>query len=171
MQDVSGVPALETERLRLEPLTAAHADEMAPLLDDPTLHTYVGGAPLSLDELRARYARQEGGLSPDGRERWLNWICRERFALAAVGYIQATVDVERRAAQVAWVIGSAYQGRGYAAEAAVAMVAWLTEDGVRVIDAHIHPDHAASAGVARAIGLTPTPTFVDGEVRWERALG
>ena len=69
MQDVSGAPALETEHLRLEPLTAAHADEMAPLLDDPTLHTYVGGAPLSLDELRARYARQEGGLSPDGRER------------------------------------------------------------------------------------------------------
>ena len=171
MHDVSGAPALETERLRLEPLTAAHADEMAPLLDDPALHTYVGGAPLSLDELRARYARQEGGLSPDGRERWLNWICRERRSGVAVGFVQATVDEDAGNAEVAWVIGSAYHGRGYATEAAAAMVARLTEDGVRVIGAHIHPDHAASAGVARAIGLTPTPTVVDGEVRWERALG
>jgi len=31
----------------------------------------------------------------------------------------------------------------------------------------VHPDHAASQGVARAIGLGPTRTMVDGEVRWE----
>jgi len=170
VQDVSGVPALETERLRLEPLTAAHADEMAPLLDDPTLHTYVGGAPLSLDELLARYARQEGGLSPDGRERWLNWICRERRSGVAVGFAQATVDEDAGYAEVAWVIGSAYQGRGYAAEAAAMMVARLGEAGIRVIVAHIHPDNAASAGVARATGLTATSVVVDGETRWERTL-
>jgi len=162
---------LETERLRLVPLTTAHADEMAPLLDDPALHTYVGGAPVSLEELRERYARQARGRSPDRRERWLNWIVRERTSGAAVGYVQATIDEEQRAAQVAWVIGSGYQGRGYAAEAAAAMVARLADDGIRAIVAHIHPDHAASAGVARAIGLSPTSVVVDGEVRWERSLG
>jgi RimJ/RimL family protein N-acetyltransferase len=161
---------LETERLQLEPLTTAHADEMAPLLDDAALHAYVGGAPLSLEELRARYARQEGGRSPDGRERWLNWICRERRSGVAVGYVQATVDEDAGNAEVAWVIGSGFRGNGYAAEAAAAMVARLGEAGIRVIVAHIHPDNAASAGVARAIGLTPTPTVVDGEARWERTL-
>ena len=162
---------LETERLLLEPLTIAHADEMAPLLDDPALHTYVGGAPLSLEELRERYARQERGRSPDGRERWLNWIVRERASGVAVGYVQATVDEERSAAEVAWVIGSGFQGRGYAREAAAAMVARLGEDGIRVITAHVNPGHVASAGVARAIGLAPTSVIVDGEVRWERSLG
>jgi hypothetical protein len=32
--------------------------------------------------------------------------------------------------------------------------------------AHIHPDHVASIGVARTLGLSPTSTVVDGEVRW-----
>jgi RimJ/RimL family protein N-acetyltransferase len=162
---------LETERLRLEPLTTAHADEMAPLLDDAALHAYVGGAPLSLEELRERYARQGRGRSPDGRERWLNWIVRERASGDAVGYVQATVDEERGAAEVAWVIASRFQGNGYAAEAAAAMLARLSEDGICVIAAHIHPGHAASAGVARAIGLAPTSVIVDGEVRWESSLG
>jgi RimJ/RimL family protein N-acetyltransferase len=167
---VAASHGLDTERLRLEPLTTAHADEMAPLLDDPVLHTYVGGAPLSLEELRARYDRQARGRSPEGSERWLNWIVRERASGAAVGFVQATIDDGRSAAEVAWVIGSEFQGRGYAREAAAAMVALLAEDGIRVVAAHIHPGHAASAGVARAIGLAPTSVVVDGEARWEIAL-
>jgi RimJ/RimL family protein N-acetyltransferase len=164
-------PGLETERLRLEPLTAAHADEMTPLLDDPALHAYVGGTPLSREELRERYARQARGRSPDGRERWLNWIVRERASGAAVGYVQATVDDDAHSAEIAWVIGSEFQGNRYAVEAAAAMVAWLAEDGIRVIAAHIRPGHTASAGVARAVGLTATSVIVDGEVRWERPRG
>jgi hypothetical protein len=35
------------ERLDLEPLAVAHAAELAPLLDDPSLHEFTGGAPLS----------------------------------------------------------------------------------------------------------------------------
>ena len=37
----------------------------------------------------------------------------------------------------------------------------------RGVTAHIHPDNAPSQGVARALGLAPTTTVVDGEVRWE----
>jgi len=32
--------------------------------------------------------------------------------------------------------------------------------------AAIHPDHRASAAVARSIGLAPTSEIVDGEVVW-----
>jgi hypothetical protein len=35
----------------------AHAAELAPLLDDPCLHEFTGGAPLSAAALAARYAR------------------------------------------------------------------------------------------------------------------
>ena len=47
---------LLSERLALGPLRVEHADEMAPLLDDPALHTFIGGKPASLQELRTRYA-------------------------------------------------------------------------------------------------------------------
>ncbi|WP_143753134.1 GNAT family N-acetyltransferase, partial [Clavibacter michiganensis] len=73
--------------------------------------------------------------------------------------------------EVAWLVGTAAQGSGAAAECAAAMVAWLREDGVGIVRANIHPDHAASEAVARRLGLAPTDERVDGEVRWESRAG
>ena len=70
-------------------------------------------------------------------------------------------------ARVAWVIGTPFQRRGYASEAAAAMVAFLREQmGVRDIAAAIHDDHEASKGVARRLGFMPTEDFEDGERIW-----
>ncbi len=147
---------LRTERLTLEPITAAHADELAPVLDDSALHDFTGGEPLPLEALRDRYARLEGA------DDWLNWAVRAGGE--AVGSVQATVHGD--AADVAWVLGAAYQGRGYAREAAAAMVAWLRAQGVTTIAANIHPAHAASIAVARHLGLEPGAPREDGEIRW-----
>lgn len=73
-------------------------------------------------------------------------------------------------AEVAWVVGTPWQGQGFAAEAARALVGWLRWQSVRTVIAHIHPDHHASAAVARAIGLEPTDDWQDGEVRWAGQL-
>jgi RimJ/RimL family protein N-acetyltransferase len=69
-------------------------------------------------------------------------------------------------AEVAWVIGTPYQGLGHATEAAVTMVTWLRSQAPVGVVAHVHPEHAASSAVARSIGLTPSTTLVDGEVEW-----
>jgi RimJ/RimL family protein N-acetyltransferase len=61
-----------------------------------------------------------------------------------------------------------WQGHGYAAEAAGALVAWLDSRGVTTVRAHIHPGHAASAAVARRAGLAPTGHVDDGEQLWQR---
>jgi RimJ/RimL family protein N-acetyltransferase len=156
---------LATERLVLEPLRPEHADEMVAVLDDPELHRWTGGEPLGLEQLQQRYRAQARGRSADGSQRWLNWILRERATGRAAGYVQATV--EGGSADVAWVVGREFQERGYAREAAAAMVAWLREDGVGAVSAHIHPDNVASQRVASAIGLAPTTALRDGEVRWE----
>jgi RimJ/RimL family protein N-acetyltransferase len=164
---VAAVTGLETERLVLEPLEPGHAAEMVAVLADAELYRHTGGKPPSDDELRRRYEIQERGRSADGTALWLNWIVRERGTGAAVGFVQATVAVASRTADVAWVVGVAFQGRGYAREAAAAMVDRLREDGVEHVTAHIHPDNVPSQRVASALGLVPTTTVVDGEVRWE----
>lgn len=64
------------------------------------------------------------------------------------------------------MIGTRHQGRGYATEAATAMVAWLRADGVGCVMADVHPEHHASNAVARRLGLAPTGEIVDGELRW-----
>ncbi|MFB6839838.1 GNAT family N-acetyltransferase [Streptomyces sp. NPDC056361] len=157
---------VRTERLDLVPLAVAHAAEMAEVLADPALHSFTGGAPLTERDLRARYERLTAG-SPDPAVLWCNWVVRLRASGRLAGTVQATVTDGGRTAEVAWVTGTPWQGRGIAREAAEALVALLLDHGARTVVAHVHPDHTASAAVARAAGLAPTDEEQDGEVRWE----
>ncbi|MER7728081.1 GNAT family N-acetyltransferase [Streptomyces sp. NPDC096323] len=160
----TGPAPFATARLDAEPLRVAYADEMATVLADPALHAFTGGAPEDADTLRARYERQTAG-SPDADERWWNWVLRVRGDGRLAGYVQATVRGAR--AEIAWVIGTEWQGHGYAKEAARGLVAHLMGGGaVRTVIAHIHPDHAASAAVAAAAGLVRSGEWEDGEERW-----
>jgi RimJ/RimL family protein N-acetyltransferase len=160
-----------TERLDLEPLTAAHAAELAPLLDDTRLHEFTGGAPLSAAGLAARYERLAVRRSPGGDQMWGNWVMRLRDTGAAVGTVQATLPAGGPAtgpAEVAWVVAPTAQGRGYAKEAARSLVGRLCRAGW-IVAAHIHPGHVASQRVAHAAGLVPTADMRDGEIRWARS--
>ena len=159
---------IRSARLWLVPLAVSDAEEMVGVLSAGALYTFTGGEPPGLDELRARYARQAAGRSPDGSQEWRNWIIRREPGGQAVGYVQATVVDGGKQAEIAWVVGVDWQGRGYAAEAAQALVAWLDSRGTTVIQAHIRPGHAASAAVARRAGLRPAGTFQAGEQLWVR---
>jgi RimJ/RimL family protein N-acetyltransferase len=170
------VESLETARLTLEPVRPPHAEEMAPLMDDLRLYAFTGGMPPTLAELRARYEHQATGRSPDGAERWFNWIARRREDGLAVGFVQATVTEDtdqagRLTAVLAWALWVRFHGQGYAREAAAEMISRLEASGVDRFAAYIHPEHTASMGVARALGLVPTDELVDGEVVWERRAG
>lgn len=165
---VRPISAVGTPRLLLVPLTVDAAAEMHAVLAHPETYVFTGGEPPSVVELHQRYTVQVSGGPPDGSAVWLNWVVRLRATGTAIGYVQATVrgvDAEP-VAELAWVIGTAHQGRGFATEAAQAMVGWLREEGVGTVTALIHPAHAASAVVARRCGLAVTEEVVDGEVRW-----
>ncbi|MFF9811994.1 GNAT family N-acetyltransferase [Streptomyces sp. NPDC014006] len=162
---------LRTDRLDVVPLRAEHAPEMAEVLADPALHTFIGGSPATPQALRTRYEHLVAG-SPDPTVTWCNWVLRLREHhpqdSRLIGTVQATITPGAAEAEIAWVIGSPWQGHGYAAEAAHELVTWLTtrQPPIRTIMAHIHPDHHASAAVARAAGLHPTDEHHDGELRW-----
>jgi RimJ/RimL family protein N-acetyltransferase len=161
------VESLGTERLILRPLRVSDADEMFSVLNDASLHTFIGGEPGSLQQLKSHYARLEAG-SGRATETWLNWIARRRLDGAAIGTVQATILAQGAGiAEVAWVIGTSWQRQGYATEAAGAMVGWLWRRGVERIQAHIHLDHQASAIVARRLGMQSTSVQHDGETQWE----
>jgi RimJ/RimL family protein N-acetyltransferase len=169
LEDWPSAPILQTARLSLEPLRVDHAQEMASVLDDPRLFVFTGGSPSTLDELRDRYQRQVIGWSHDRRERWLNWILRERGTGQAIGTTQATITIDGEAVigEVAWIVGSRHQRRGYAREAADAMAAWLRAQGARSLFAEICPEHEASMNVARHLGLKPGDEILEsGETRW-----
>ncbi len=153
---------IESERLTLTPLDEADAAEMVAVLSDPDLYTFMGGEPPTLDQLRELYRHQSAG-SPRAGETWHNWVIR--LDGRAIGYVQATVT--GRVADLAWVVGSSWQGSGYGTEASQAMRDWLVGRGVARFSAHVHPNHAASQAVATKLGLRPTGRVDDeGEMIW-----
>ncbi|MBC9718223.1 GNAT family N-acetyltransferase [Streptomyces sp. TRM66268-LWL] len=170
---------LRTPRLRLLPVKPAYAAEMARVLGDPALHTFIGGAPESEQELRARYERWLAG-SPDPQVTWCNWVVELVAQRRFVGAVQATVGPapahlqgyadDSRIAEIAWTVGTPWQGRGIAREAACALVVALAQEPLDAVIAHVHPDHHASASVAAAAGLTVTDVVHDGEVMWRLEL-
>jgi RimJ/RimL family protein N-acetyltransferase len=157
------VTALETARLHLEPLLAAHADLLFAGLADARLYTYMPDRPpVSLDALRARYRRLESRRSPDGSEQWLNWIVFERASGRAVGYVQATVYAGAAAADVAYVLLRDAWGHGYAREATRAMIDALhAHDGVRHVRATVDVRNRASVRLLEALGFVRTAQATD----------
>ncbi|MGW2872545.1 GNAT family N-acetyltransferase [Kitasatospora sp. NPDC001225] len=158
---------LRSERLDLLPIAPGHAEELAAALADPALHAFTGGRPATVEELRARCARLAAG-SPDPAEAWGNWVLRLRADGALTGYVQTTVRPD--GAELAWVVGTPWQRRGLATEAARTLLAHLTAAGATTALAHIHPDHHASARIATALGLRRTTRTQDGETRWQADL-
>jgi RimJ/RimL family protein N-acetyltransferase len=150
----------------LVPLTPEDAHELAPLLDDPELHRFIGGSPLSEEELVERYRHLDRGAPQESGQTWLNWTIRRQADGAAVGTAQATVSGGD--ASLAWVVASPWQGRGYAGDAARALVAWAQARGLKAT-ANVHPGHAASEKVATRAGLRPTGAWAGDERVWAMA--
>jgi [ribosomal protein S5]-alanine N-acetyltransferase len=118
----AAMQTLHTSRLVLEPLLAAHADALYPMLCDPRQLEFLDhGAPASLDALRERQRKLESRRSADGREHWLNWAIVLRDEGDAIGFVQATVQEDHRA-WVAYQVATARWGQGLASEATRAMV-------------------------------------------------
>lgn len=161
---------ISARRLNLVPIRPGHAEEMAAVLADPDLYAFTGGSPLAPQALRSRYERLIAG-SPDPSVSWCNWVIQLRGLGCLAGTVQATISAaDRPVAEVAWVVGTPWQGRGIATEAAQALIAWLKQQSVPVVIAHIAPRHQVSAAVAAACGLTPTDHWQDGEIRWRLTM-
>ena len=158
-------PRLSTDRLLLVPLGGEHAEDLFSVLSDPLLYEYTQeDPPASIAALRTRYEFLESRSSPDGTEAWLNWVLVESTTGMAIGYVQATV--RSTGADVAWVVGTLWQRRGFATEAVQAMLLWLRCAGVSEFRATIHPSHTASQRVAAHAGFAPSGEMAGDEVVW-----
>ena len=143
---------IETDRLSLEPQSLSHANEMFEVLSDPAIYEYENQPPQSLEWLRVRFAKLETRLSPDGREQWLNWVIRLPTS-ALIGYVQATIRPDGRAA-IAYVLSSAYWGRGLARHAVEVMITELVEQyGVRCVCAVLKRENMRSIRLLGRLGF------------------
>lgn len=150
-----------TERLALEPLDHDHADGLVAALRDPSVARFLGGPDVTtIEALHARIDGLHAGPRPG--EVWWSFAVRRRADGVIVGRIEATSYGAW--AEVAYLIGPAYQRRGFATEATGWLLAQLAAAGVREAWATIHPDNAGSRGVLARLGFTAC-------AEWSRPLG
>jgi len=116
--------------LRLEPQVAGHAPEMFEVLRDPAIYEFENQPPNSLEWLERRYQQLETRRSPDGSERWLNWVIRLPSGRLA-GYVQATVLLESTAF-IAYELASRFWRRGIGSVA----VATVLQELVSTYEVH-----------------------------------
>ncbi len=155
----------------------------APFLETPRLALVLESTEAVLARIDAMPAADRAEVSPE-------WIARLRATPAPSPWTHGLAVVERATGaaagsvafkgapdaegvvEIAYGLDPAYQGRGYAREAARALVAYaLGPGGARRVVAHTRPEHAASARVLAACGFARTGEVVDPEDglvwRWE----
>ena len=172
--------ALETPHLRLTPWAPSH---MLALLEGAERFETEAGLPLA-DGLRDLFV--SGDVSPA-------WLAQLQAAPGAdpwtIGFAVVHRDdgcvigsagfkgppTEEGVAEIAYGIAPGYQGRGYATEAARALVAFALERvDVTAIRAHTMPENNASGRVLAKSGFQQLGEVVDPDDglvwRWERAV-
>jgi ribosomal-protein-alanine N-acetyltransferase len=150
---------LFTERLVLESVRAAHADETWPRQDDDRMWTYFPELrPHSLEHLRTIYERREHG-SPDDSQIWLNYVCRERETGKIAGEVQTTIFTGACVAYVAYAIFPEFQRKGYAREAVAALIEHVRRDyDIAQFFAEMDTRNEASYRLAESLGFVRVET-------------
>lgn len=143
---------ISTSRLTLEPVTLAHAQELYELLGDPDLHRHVEFEVPTYEEQLARCRRWSAPRSPDGSECWYNWVARETATSLVVGSFQAALR-PNGAASLGYLVRRASQGRGFATEVVLTVLAFLRAHGAQRVEISVTADNLPSIRVAEKIGM------------------
>jgi ribosomal-protein-alanine N-acetyltransferase len=159
---MSSTPPLRTPRLNLEPLQPSHAQEAWPQLDDDRMWRYFPAQrPATVDALRALYEKWVRG-STNADEIWLNWLCRECKSGSLIGGMQATVFAREAVSYIAYAIYPAHQRKGYAREAAQAVITHVKQTyGVARFFAEMDTRNEASYRLAESLGFVRVETHLD----------
>jgi RimJ/RimL family protein N-acetyltransferase len=117
----------DSARLSFESLRADHAAGLFEPLSDPRVWEYIGknSAP-TVEALATRFERMASGPSDRPRENWVNYAVRLKADGTLIGRLEATIIGQR--AEVAYLFGPRYWGRGYATEAMSAFQNQLRQD-------------------------------------------
>jgi len=151
--DLKRLPILETERLRLEPLTAADAAQLYPIMGDPEVMAYWDVPEIDdPDVVSEIVAGQVDGMR-DGRA--VYWAMRTLTGREFVGSCDLSeIDRWHRRAEVGFMLGREAWGQGYALEAMRTVIAFAATSGLRRLTARTHLGNRRSEALLEKLGFT-----------------
>jgi [ribosomal protein S5]-alanine N-acetyltransferase len=147
---------LQTERLRLPPLTRADAEALWPVVSDERVARWMSWDPhRSIEETVAFLEATEESDASGASYRWGIWTREDE--LAGVVSVEEIVRTFRAwkldTAELAYIVGPRHQGRGYATEAAREALRFAFEDlGLHKVLVNCFTENQASREVIAKLG-------------------
>jgi ribosomal-protein-alanine N-acetyltransferase len=152
--DTARLAVLETERLRLEPLTEADAADLYPLMDDPEAIAFRESPDIGDVEMVGEMVRTEVAQMRRGEA--IHWSVRRLADGALLGCCDLSeIDRRRKRADIGFLLGRAAWDDSFAREGLQAVVAFAAASGLRRLQARV------PLGVRRAEALLEALGFRD----------
>jgi ribosomal-protein-alanine N-acetyltransferase len=143
---------LETERLRLSPLTEADLAHIFPLIDDPEVLAFwdvpeIDDPDVVAEVIRGRIAAMEAGQAN-------HWTLRSLAGDGFIGICDLTeIDRRHKRAEVGFVLARGSWDQGYGQEAMQAVVAYAASTGIRRLTARTYLGNRRSEAVLERLGF------------------
>ncbi|WP_249999001.1 GNAT family N-acetyltransferase [Actinoplanes sp. M2I2] len=153
-------PSLSTRRLKLNAFTADDAVELHALFADPETHT-IGSGPFTAFEQTERWIAARVTAQHDHGLCWYALRCSETGLLVGnCGMLKGRTSFEEP--EIGYLIRASHRSRGYATEAATAVLEQCQAAGIRRVWASIRPHNTASRHIATRLGMHVDHTDNDG---------
>ena len=156
-------PLIESERLVLRPYRPSDHEALHRIFAEPAMFAYSHRGPMTTEESWALLLRQIGHWAAFG---FGIFGIRERRSGELIGEAGPS-DFRRRLGpsfdpfpEMTWSIAPAAQGRGYAREAAAAVLDWLSASAPARTVCLIHEGNEASLRVAESLGYRSFASLV-----------
>lgn len=142
---------MNASTVQLEPLRVEHAPMLFEALDDERVGRFIGGPDVTtLEALRSRIEQLNAGPPPASNHTWLN------FAVLLDGIVVGRVEATLHSgiAEIAYLIGPEYWGRGLGMQAASGLMVEASRQGAKDFWATTAPGNHASVRVLERLGFT-----------------
>ncbi|EID53457.1 GNAT family N-acetyltransferase [Saccharomonospora xinjiangensis] len=149
------LPTLHTERLTLRPVAVSDLDAMHAYLSREDTCRYLLNEPLSREEVRAKLTECESRSTLGENGDFVRLAVVRNEDGTVVGDVMLNiVSVTSATVEIGWIFSPHARGRGYATEAARALLGYTFETlGAHRVIAHLHPDNTASSRLCERLGM------------------
>jgi ribosomal-protein-alanine N-acetyltransferase len=147
------LPILETERLRLAPLTIDDAEQVFPLMDDPEVMAYWDSPEVDDPDLVAEIVARQVAQMEDGLATY--WSIRSLEDGVFIGVCDISeIDWRHKRAELAFMLDPETSGQGFGLEAMRAVVVHAASTGLSKLTSRTHLGNRRSETLLEKLGFT-----------------
>jgi RimJ/RimL family protein N-acetyltransferase len=153
---------LETERLVLRPYNDGDLENLHAIYSQPEVARWLYYEPTTLEESREKLARKIVGCELT-EDRGLSVAFELRDGTYVGDVVLFYASVEHKTVEVGFSVDPRHQGKGYATEAARALIGWAFSQGFHRVVGRLEARNTGSARVLEKLGMRREALLVENE--------